>query len=317
MRTRIPTQPLLAAAIAALAALFCMALAARPAAAAAAACQFDATTAKVTVGYSGPGTVARIKRGPSGEILVDGAACGAATVTNTDTILAQAGSGRQQLIIDLSGGSFSPGKTPESGSISEIEFQVDAGNGGEYPLGDDVTVSGRSVADTIRFGGTGIFLDGDVDPDVTTTNVETLTALGNGGDDHLLGTGDGAGGPAASLPLLLSGGAGNDELVGGDVKDTLDGGDGNDTELGGGDADTIKEGTAPNGADVLDGGASPYDRIEYAARTTGVRIDMNGNADDGAPGEGDNVKDTSEYLVGGAGDDTGTWDDGDSRTDLP
>src|SRR4051794_19095650 len=251
MRTRIPTHPALAAALAAVMALVCMALVARPAAAAAATCQFDAAAAKVTIDYSGPGTVARVKRGPAGEILVDGAACGAATVTNTDTIVAKAGSGRQQLIIDLAGGSFSPGKTPESASISEIEFQVDAGNGGEYPLGDDVTVSGRSVADTIRFGGSGILLDGDVDPDVTTANVETLTALGNRGDDHLLGSGDGAGGPAATLPLLLSGGEGNDELVGGDVKDTLDGGNGDDTEMGAGDADTIKEGTAPNGADVL------------------------------------------------------------------
>ncbi|HEX8106062.1 MAG TPA: calcium-binding protein, partial [Solirubrobacteraceae bacterium] len=288
--SRVLVAPLVAAGV----------LAAMPSGAAAAtSTSFDAGAAKLSVTLTGAGAGARISRGAGGAILVDGAAAGGATVTNTDTIAVTGELGLQQVVVDLSGGALAPGKTAETGTgaVSDIEITVDAGTGGEFPLGDEVRVIGSAAADTIRFAGKDVLLNGDGDADVTTTNVEALAAEGRGGADRILG-GD------ATLPLRLDGGDGGDELAGGTAADTLEGGAGDDIESGNGDADTFKEGAAPNGADTLDGGGSPFDRIDYSQRTAGVRIDLDDVADDGAAGEADDVRDSFEYVAGGAGNDT-------------
>ncbi|HEX8104190.1 MAG TPA: hypothetical protein VF533_16345 [Solirubrobacteraceae bacterium] len=267
-------------------------------AAAASTCSFDAAAAKLTVNYAS-GATARISRTALGAIQVDGVTCGSATVRTVDTIVATGGTGVQQLIVDMTNGQFAPGKTAETGTgaVSEIEIVVDGGSGAEFPLGDEVRIRGGAGAGTWTFSGQDALLNGDTDADVTTTDVEFLAAEGRGGNDRLLGA-------AATLPLRLKGGDGDDELVGGTESDLLDGGAGSDIESGGDDADTFDQGTAANGADTLDGGGSPYDRIDYSGRTTGVRIDPDDIADDGAAGEADDVRDAVEYLVGGAGDDT-------------
>ncbi|HEX8103993.1 MAG TPA: hypothetical protein VF533_15350, partial [Solirubrobacteraceae bacterium] len=243
-RTYVPAAAALTAALA---------LAAAPGSAqAAASCTFDAAGAKVAVDASGLGTAARLSRTPGGAIQLDGAACGAATVTTTDTIVVTGGSGLQQIVVDLSGGAFAPGKTVETGTgaISEIELAVDGGTGLEFPLGDELRVVGGAAADTFRFTGKDVLLNADSDADVTTTDVEALAAEGGGGADHLLG--DGA--APASLPLRLDGGAADDVLAGGDADDVLEGGAGDDVETGNAGRDTFREGTAANGADSLDGG---------------------------------------------------------------
>src|SRR4051812_137041 len=80
------------------------------------------------------------------------------------------------------------------------------------------------------------------------------TLNGGAGDDNLTGGSSGD---------RVSGGSGNDQLFGngsgdrvdgGDGNDLLDGGSGNDNELGGNGDDTLRELSAPNGADSLDGG---------------------------------------------------------------
>ena len=298
MRTPATSHSLLAAAAAA------ASLLALPAGASAASCTFDPATAKVTVGASAANSVTTISRSAAGAIRVDGITCGAATVTTTDLVKVTGGVGLQRIVVDLGGGAFAPGKTAESGSTSEIEFEVDGGTGGEFPAGDELRVLGTPAANALRFGGTGAFLNADADADVTTTGIEALAAEGRGGNDGLRASGDGAGGPAASVKVHLDGGEGDDVLVGGDRMDTLEGGPGNDSESGGNDADTFRQGAAADGADVLDGGGSPYDTIEYGRRSAPVRIDLDEAADDGAAGEGDNVRDSMEYLHGGAGADT-------------
>lgn len=103
---------------------------------------------------------------------------------------------------------------------------------------------------------------GDGDNTLTATAFTGTGAIvlsGGGGNDTLLGT--------ASCVNLLDGGDGDDSLKGGSLKDTLSGGSGNDSLLGMGDSDklfgedgddTLLGGT---GNDTLDGGAGTGDLI--------------------------------------------------------
>lgn len=84
----------------------------------------------------------------------------------------------------------------------------------------------------------------------------------------------------------------------------LDGGAGNDREYSFDGNDIFRQlGSAPNGADVLSGGDGE-DAAKYEHRRGGVSISLDGVANDGAAGEGDNVAPDVEKVFGGKGDDT-------------
>ena len=138
----------------------------------------------------------------------------------------------------------------------------------------------------------------------------------------------------------ITGGSGADTLIGNDGRNVLDGGAGPDSLLGLGGNDVLTDSGGDNAADRLDGGAGDdllaggrgpdtyiggdgEDAItDYASRAFGVTVTLDGVADDGAPGEGDNagtdVEDVTgtsaadtlvgnasdNELTGGAGDDT-------------
>jgi hypothetical protein len=68
----------------------------------------------------------------------------------------------------------------------------------------------------------------------------------------------------------------------------------------GGDGDDRIEGTS--GADTLSGGAGT-DTVDYSLRSRPLQVDLDGVADDGEAGEGDNVNGDIEEVTGGAGDD--------------
>lgn len=157
--------------------------------------------------------------------------------------------------------------------------------------------------------------DGD-DLFVVDGTMEVRAALGDGNDDAEVRRGtliaDGgagfdeiAGGPGADV---LRGGDGADEVRGGDGADLLRGGAGEDELLGGpgadrlhgGDADDVLDGGA--GGDLLDGGGG-RDRTSYAGRRAGVVVTIGSGADDGEAGEGDDVRDSTEVVVGSDGDD--------------
>jgi Ca2+-binding RTX toxin-like protein len=137
---------------------------------------------------------------------------------------------------------------------------------------------------------------------------DTCGALyGGGGDDHLKG------GPGDTKDALV-GDAGNDLLEAFSGHDYLSGGMGNDIERGGPWMDhfvqaqlytkcgghAIGYSTGGDGADVLDGGES-YDYVDYK-RTDRVEVYIDDAANDGAPGEGDDVYGI-ETASGGAADD--------------
>jgi Ca2+-binding RTX toxin-like protein len=109
----------------------------------------------------------------------------------------------------------------------------------------------------------------------------------------------------------VSGGAGNDTLIGnaevnilngGGGSDQIDGGLGRDFENGDAGDDTFNQGTAPNGGDVLTGGTGT-DTVNYASRTGALAVRFNNIADDGEAGEGDSTPDDIEGATGGSGND--------------
>jgi Ca2+-binding RTX toxin-like protein len=111
---------------------------------------------------------------------------------------------------------------------------------------------------------------------------------GKGGDDVLLGD-EGAD--------VLVGGPGDDAIHGGDGPDILE------TYHGGIDAgDTA-------GSDLLFGG-SANDTVSYEARTDPLTITVDGVADDGAPGENDDIRLDVEVVQGGESDDVMAGGDG-------
>jgi len=98
-------------------------------------------------------------------------------------------------------------------------------------------------------------------------------------------------GRSLAIDAVIEGGAGNDQLQGGA---------GNDSVLGGIHSDTLLDSA---GADFFDGGAGSLDRIEYRT-VEPLRISLDGVADDGRAGEGDDVDASVEDVAGGAGPDT-------------
>lgn len=143
--------------------------------------------------------------------------------------------------------------------------------------------------------------------------------LGDGGDRARLGMGW-----AIGTPITIDGGPGDDELTGYHGPETLHGGDGNDVLKGdqgddrlfgdsgndtveGGDGadevrggegdDTVGGGGSAQSADVIDGGPGRDTLSEYEytaggsqpAPTAPITLTLGGGADDGRPGEGDDV----------------------------
>ena len=92
-------------------------------------CVYDGTTKIATVVFPVAANQNRTVSRGGAAIQYNAAPCGAATVTNTKRIDVFGGDGAQNLTIDLSNGPFAPGAGHETSGLSEIEWQVDLGNG--------------------------------------------------------------------------------------------------------------------------------------------------------------------------------------------
>lgn len=203
---------------------------------------------------------------------------GEPTVLNTDTIKVVTRGGFSFVELDLGGGAFGPGATPEADGASEVEI-VFSGRGAF------ASVRGTSRADEFHWGPGGVQAglnlnprnSGDQDVDVTVRGrFSFLVAVGAAGDDTIIPAPGGVGPNEAGVfsdggtgnDLLiappsgggtLEGGPGKDRLIGGSdfLGDNLDGGSGNDRVVGGAGPDVIKGG---RGRDLLSGGRG-RDRI--------------------------------------------------------
>ena len=113
--------------------------------------------------------------------------------------------------------------------------------------------------------------------------------------------------------VVLAGGGGDDVLTQNRAAITqFAGGPGDDRMTGGIGIDRFVEDSVRNGSDVMVGGTEPdapfdyfyrRDEVSYADRVNPIRADLEGDADDGEPGEGDQIGSDVESMAGGAGAD--------------
>jgi Ca2+-binding RTX toxin-like protein len=171
----------------------------------------------------------------------------------------------------------------------------DALDGG---AGND-TLSGSSGDDRFDGGPGSDKIGGDDGNDALEGGPDGDSLSGGNGDDSVSG-GDAndrlGGGEGADL---LDGGTGDDELRGDNGADRLLGSDGNDRMWGGDDPDVLDGGA---GADEF-WGEDGQDTADYGARTAPLILDNDNQPDDGENGEGDNVHDSVDAFIGGAGSD--------------
>jgi hypothetical protein len=170
------------------------------------------------------------------------------------------------------------------------------------PLGMPLRIEGSAGNDRLSI------YDDDVDG-------TTIEIHGNAGNDEIQ---DAFGGSAGRT---LTGGPGDDIVLGHHGDDNIDGGDGND-EVDGHDGNDVVRGGAGDdvmwgdhyygpGADVLDGGPGTDTTEEWTIpdqldRQPRVTVTLDGAANDGRPGEGDNVVGIERLDMYITGDFTGT-----------
>ena len=168
-----------------------------------------------------------------------------------------------------------------------------------------VRIEGSSARDTLQ-----VSQGSDRVPDSM-----PVTINGNGGNDKLT---DAWG---AETGRTLNGGPGDDEiwgyegndtLDGGDGKDNLDGGSGDDRVLGGaGDDEVDGDGYDEVGSDFVDGGPG-YDYVdgwedpEELDKNPSIDVTLDGVANDGRPGENDNVVGVEDFEMNTVGRIVGT-----------
>jgi Ca2+-binding RTX toxin-like protein len=189
------------------------------------------------------------------------------------------------------------------------------------------TTSIQTMGSAIRFSGTGEAISASGCTVVTAPSVfdcsgvtRVVVDLGDQDDSF---TSD----VASGISLTVQGGDGNDFLQGDDsFGDTIDGGNGNDVVLGLGGADVVSGGAGDDdvegggGNDVLDGGAGDDDLeggagaddlhggsgidsafpAGVADPAPDVRGTLDDVADDGGPGEADDIHSDVENLEGGS-----------------
>ena len=170
----------------------------------------------------------------------------------------------------------------------------------DLSVGDgDNTVIAGSGDNRIDTGNGSNFLNGGPGADQLDTGDGDDTLLGGEGPDEL----DARGGND-----VLDGGPGGDDVFGGDGNDLVQGGADADTVNGGSEADTLDGGPGADrlfgggGADAIGGGADA-DTVSYEFEDLAVFVSLDGTANDGFAGEGDNVLVDVENIIGGSGDD--------------
>ncbi len=238
-------------------------------------------------------------RDGSDHINVNGTACG--TVTTVDTVNVDLQGMHPFVDLDLDGGPFAPGATPDpQDPAPEIFFSfTNFGPGMEFVL------TGSNGPESIAFGDrlvfpqqtkvTGINLDHSADgshqdEDVVLHGTAALLGVaGEGGDDVLTGGGTGTPLSHATFTSMV-----------------LNDGPGADTVTGGAGDDTIGPQDGPDPGDVFSGGGG-RDFIDYEGSPVGVTVTLDGLPNDGsgcpAACDDDNVEPDIEAVRGSPFDD--------------
>jgi hypothetical protein len=224
-------------------------LGASPARADTATCTYDAATHTATmlvtaqpaslgsgIAVSQPDGVIRFQSGAAAT------PCGAATRTNTDTIVVTSTNASSTGSIFRIGPSFAGGFTNEPGSSDEIELSFDFTSGGRWYLTPSARLSTTPL--DLALGGNQLNLnrsevDG-LDADATVLGAEAVFVEGSlVADAVLAGGGFGTTGPFTTR-LVVASGPGADVIVGGARADDLSGGLDPDVISGGKGRDDLK-----------------------------------------------------------------------------
>lgn len=189
---------------------------------------------------------------------------------------------------------------------SSVAVVVNGTNGNDSFDAMIVTVSGPYYNKLV------ITSNGNVIQSYNPSDVVSITMNLNGGKDFAYASGN------VTCPITMYGGDGDDQLVGGSGNDYLVGGNGNDSLSGGAGDDYLDAGegnntlqaglgndymVSGNGVNIYDG-QQGTDTVDYSAHTANISITEDNVANDGAPGQGDNVYNTVENIITGAGNDT-------------
>ena len=149
---------------------------------------------------------------------------------------------------------------------------------------------------------------GDLDDSAVVYTATDSRLFGGEGRDHLDG-GEGSdelnGGPGDDV---LRGGVGEDRFSGGPGADSISGGRGSLDVVFGGDPGEAENGLFVAGCEISWRGDDAFDLVSYYGRPGPVSVTLDGLANDGVPGEGDNIIDM-EWVLGGRGDDVFVGDD--------
>jgi Ca2+-binding RTX toxin-like protein len=221
------------------------------------------------------------------------------TTTTTAKIVVNGSTGDNKLLIDYSNGYFGLGTNAVAASNTHIAVDLKGTSGGV----DQVALLGTSSADIWSFGSQGGNVNGggtDKFVDVTVVGITDLKLSTGAGDDIITGQNSNiaAATTAFTLPMTVFAGNDNDRLTSGAtlsgiLTNTLDGGGGNDTFVQ----------QANKAADLISGGAG-IDVVDYSVRTAALSVAAgSGLAHDGESGEGDDIGDDIENLIGGSGND--------------
>jgi len=197
------------------------------------------------------------------------------------------------------------------GEVNSMSIQAPAGGGVLFYANEGVNVTSAPAGCTDAYG------SGDWSEVICADPKAVVVQAGDGNENITMSSGlgftvtvDGGAGSdwirGADGNDALAGGPGNDKLEGSAGNDALDGGDGDDELIGSSGADHLSGGAGddtlePDGyeepsADIVDGGPGT-DTIEsdYSSRfrdsdlPQGLSFTFAGGADDGRPGEGDDI----------------------------
>jgi hypothetical protein len=215
------------------------------------------------------------------------------TVTIDDRVTVKAGQGCKAVKGDKTKVRCTTSKTPTRVRVYLYDRDDSVINRADLPM----TADGGSGKDSLTGGPKGDLLRGGSSGDHIYGLGGNDQIEGGSGNDHLYG-GDGND--------RLYDDDGNDVVYGGNGDDWFDDGNGTDKYYGGAGSDTFHMfqpyKTVKDSADLLSGG-SGVDYADYGAYDKAVSISLDGKANDGRPGEHDNVSRDIESVFGGFGND--------------
>ena len=178
-----------------------------------------------------------------------------------------------------------------------------------FPRGATCTIPGATAIRAELGDGNDLFISGTAMPNVGDEFAVAMFVNGGPGNDRIVTSGGNDvidGGPGDDTP---DGSLGDDQITGGAGDDQISDNLGNDVIVGGGDPrDFIYAMASPDGADRWNGGIASYQR-----RVNGLNLSIDGRANDGEVGEGDNLGSGIFRIIGGDASDVIT---GGPRADI-